>query len=150
MSNVSYIKGDIFELAPKGEYIAHAVNCQGVWGSGIAEQFRKKYPESYREYVNYCLDWRPDQIIGESYETRENVVCLFTSKDYGGNKDGVDKIVLATRSALKDFLEYREDEGTTIYMPKINSGLFGVPWHKTEAVLKEFDGQLNFVVYEKE
>ena len=33
-------------------------------------------------------------------------------------------------------------------MPKINSGIFGVPWEQTEAILREFEGKMEFTVYE--
>lgn len=150
MSNITYVKGDLFELAPKGAYLAHACNCQGVWGSGIAVEFRKRFPVSYVEYVKQCINWSPEAIVGDALELHDNVVALLTSKDYGQNKDSVEQILSATEESLKDFCMYREDEGLTLHMPKINSGLFGVPWEETEAILKKFDGKLKFVVYELE
>jgi predicted NUDIX family NTP pyrophosphohydrolase len=35
-----------------------------------------------------------------------------------------------------------------IHMPKINSGLFKVPWEQTETVLKQFP-EITFYVYSK-
>ncbi|EXJ87464.1 hypothetical protein A1O3_04424 [Capronia epimyces CBS 606.96] len=47
------IQGDILE-APDRAVIVHAVNCQGVWGYGIAAQLKKSFPEAYRVYRTHC------------------------------------------------------------------------------------------------
>lgn len=150
MSNITYVKGNLFELAPKGAYLAHASNCQGVWGSGIAVEFRKRFPRAYSQYVEVCTTWTPEQNIGDAYELDSKVVALMTSKDYGSGRDSKEDILENTEAALQDFTRYQEDEGLVLHMPKINSGLFGVPWEETEAILKKFDGKLSFVVYELE
>lgn len=147
MGNITYIKGDMFELKPEGAYLAHACNCQGVWGSGVAVQFRKKYPSAYKAYVETCLKYG-DHKAGHA-DVFGRVVCLYTSKDYGQNKCSVNKILDNTRVALT-MLTIKNPEIKELHMPKINSGLFAVPWQETEEILKEFEGRLNFLVYERE
>jgi len=149
MSNIKYVKGNLFDLAPKGAYLAHACNCQGVWGSGIAVEFRKRFPKAYKQYVNICKEWSPEHNIGDYLILSDEVVVLFTSKDYGQNKCHKDEILYNTESSLSNIVE-NETSKITLHIPKINSGLFGVPWEETEAILKKFDGKLNFVVYELE
>lgn len=144
-SNITYVKGDLFELAPKGAYLAHACNCQGVWGSGIAVEFRKRFPDEYKDYVDLSLTY--DEFLVGKFKDFGQVVCLFTSYDYGQNKDSVSNILKNTESGLKMISNTPIKE---LHMPKINSGLFGVPWEETEAILKKFDGKLKFVVYELE
>lgn len=143
MSNITYVKGDLFELAPKGAYLAHACNCQGVWGSGIAVEFRKRFREEYTKYVDLCSTYG-EYLLGK-FSDHENVICLYTSFDYGQNKDSISDILKNTESALEMMQNTPIKE---LHMPKINSGLFGVPWEETEAILKKFDGKLKFVVYE--
>lgn len=65
-----------------------------------------------------------------------NVGCLFTSKDYGTKVDPPQEIIENTKWAIKDLLTKTTMK---IAMPKINSGLFKVPWEETEAVLNKFD-----------
>ena len=72
-----------------------------------------------------------------------------TSFNYGKNKDTPDKIIENTRKAIADLIMLYPHI-KEIHMPKINAGLFAVPWYDTEIILKEFDGLLNFVVYELE
>lgn len=51
---VYYIeKGDIFSIAGVWSY-AHGCNCAGAMGKGIALEFKKRYPEMYKQYVALC------------------------------------------------------------------------------------------------
>lgn len=79
------------------------------------------------------------------------VACLFTS-DFNNS---VAEIVEYTRSSLRDLagklgeLEDVEQDKTgrpVVNMPKINSGIFNVPWEDTERAL--LDSDLLFNVYE--
>lgn len=147
MSNITYIQGDLFELAPINSNLAQACNCQGVWGSGIAVQFRKRFPKSYKNYVDYCI-LNGYTIVGTAL-VHDRTISLMTSLDYGKNKDTPDQIIINTRKAISDLI-ISYPSISEIHMPKINAGLFAVLWYDTEMVLKEFDGLLNFVVYELE
>lgn len=133
---VTYHVGSLFD-APKDALIGHSCNCRGRWGSGIAKEFAERFPSQYRAYVNICdanrdnLRGRAAVIPSESHQ----VVCLFTSRGYGATVDSVPDIVEATREALRD-LTKQLPEHSVIHLPKINSGLFGVPWELTELELK--------------
>lgn len=45
-------KEDIFTSAC--DYITNPINCVGVMGKGLALEFKKRYPEMYKDYVNKC------------------------------------------------------------------------------------------------
>jgi len=55
--------GDIFS-APSNSILIHACNCQGSWGAGIAEAFKKYYPEAFTKYAAHCKKWRSEDLIG--------------------------------------------------------------------------------------
>jgi ADP-ribose 1''-phosphate phosphatase len=63
------------------------------------------------------------------------VICLFTSRGYGSDKDSPEMIVGATESAIMHLLYHYGER--KINSPKINSGLFNVPWELTEGVIKK-------------
>ena len=140
MSNVIYVQGDLFKTAPKYELLGHSVNCRGVWGNGIALQFKYKFPQAFTEYSKSCSK---KENIG-TVEVFGRVVCFFTSKNYGKYKDSPELIINNTRLSIADFVIKRLER--EIHIPKINSGLFGVPWKDTEQVLKEFP-EITFYVY---
>lgn len=132
---IKYREGSLFD-APKGGLLVHACNAQGVWGSGIAKEFKKKFPTSFEEQKMYCD--MADQ-TGNALITSENVGCLFTSRGYSTGKDNEEVILKNTKTALEDLLSTFNGlrENYFIYSNKFNSGLFGVPWGHTEILLHE-------------
>jgi O-acetyl-ADP-ribose deacetylase (regulator of RNase III) len=49
---INYKTGDLFN--DNAEAIVNTVNCVGVMGRGIALQFKKRYPENFKEYEAKC------------------------------------------------------------------------------------------------
>lgn len=141
---MKYKKGDLFD-APKGSYLVHACNCVGRWGSGVALQFAKRFPKSYEEYQKFCKNGakRGDVFIC-SPEKGYQVVCMFTSKDYGDNVDSKNKIIEATKEAIR----YLPSDAP-LHMPMINSGLFRVPWENTAMLFMDYD-QLDVTVWHQD
>ncbi len=148
---ITYIKGDLFD-APQDRLLVHAVNCQGVWGSGVAKTFRDLFADEYALYNKFCsindisdtnyLDVPDNSAIGKALVINR-IGCLFTSDSYGKFVDPPDLILKNTELAIQDLLTK-----TTMKfaMPKINSGLFAVPWEDTEKILNKFD--VDIWVYE--
>jgi len=131
---IVYKKGSLFD-APPGSILVHAVSTRSVWGSGIAKQFKAKFPESFKIYKEFCQEEGAKLLGVVIYCPEENgyyVYNLVTSIDYGDKKDSPEQILEQTRSALRFLLE---ETSWPIHSCKFNSGLFGVPWEETEKVL---------------
>jgi len=129
-----YKTGSLFD-APKDSVLVHACNAQGVWGSGIAKEFKLRFPNSYELYHHVCLD---GDAAGAGIilpkESEYMVGCLLTSRNYALKRDSVEEILKNTRSALTHMLEMATDV-REIHSCKFNAGLFAVPWEETEKVL---------------
>lgn len=149
---LSYHKGDIF-AAPKNCLLIHACNTQGHWGAGIAKAFKTKYPKAYLTHNTFCAKQHNPktnpvptgsaQLLAPVDSGIEHWIgCVFTSAKYGKAKDKPDQILINTGKSVEMLLELvkranEEGEGVeVIRMCKINSGKFGVPWEKTEEVLR--------------
>lgn len=136
--------GSLFE-APRGSVLVHAVNAQGIWGSGIAKQFAAKFPQSYEMYKLGCQDEDATGLgIILPDEAGYRIGCLFTSTNYGDKKDSPETILKNTRSALEMMFStffQREEE---IHSCKFNSGLFNVPWEETEKILVEVMDEVGY------
>ena len=137
---IKYKQMSLFD-APEGSMLVHACNAQGVWGSGIAAEFKKRYPRSYKEYGEF-LD---SQYTGvgdtflHSQENKRHVVSMITSWDYGKKVDCPAVILVNTVLALDDFVNCLTfDNKKPIYSNKFNSGMFKVPWTDTEKILQVF------------
>lgn len=90
---IKYHKMSLFD-APKGSHLVHAVNCKGVWGSGIAVEMKNNFPNAFRNYNANC-ECSGRYNLGDFDGTKENdytVVNLYTSDDISQYKDPEDEI----------------------------------------------------------
>lgn len=168
---INYIRGDLFSHSTtKVSILAHANNCRGSWGAGVATIFRKKFPSTYKEYVAYCKQQpEPASLLGSTYLIPAQqsdpaygngtyVACLFTSDFAGRKKLAPDDIVKHTATAMTDLEKQTHqlaangvplethDGHYVVNMPKINAGLFGVPWEQTAEVLEASTLHINVYV----
>lgn len=136
-STMIYRKGSLFNAASNGAVLTHACNASGVWGAGIAKKFAIKYPIAFNEYKNWC-EKDPNILVGSYLKIKDSnitITCLFTSAGYGDTKDSEQTILENTEKSIKALLHsmpYR----SVINSPRINAGLFKVPWEKTEKIIK--------------
>jgi O-acetyl-ADP-ribose deacetylase (regulator of RNase III) len=67
---IKYVKGDLFKSGAR--IIAHGVNCQGAFGSGVAGQIVKKHPLAASAYfAKFDLDgWKLGDVqFASPYDT---------------------------------------------------------------------------------
>lgn len=55
-------EGNIFDS--EADIIGHGTNTEGVMGSGIAVQFRDKFPTMHRDYVRLCRNIPNERLVG--------------------------------------------------------------------------------------
>lgn len=138
--------GDVFDTSDKC-MIAHACNCMGSWGAGIASDFRYRYPDAFEKYKQHC---NSRNVLGtclilplfESSVSIKYIACIFTSYRYGRQRDSTNRILANTETAIEDMIhqiESYELNDITIRMNKVNSGYFGVPWSRTRDVLLKME-----------
>lgn len=152
-----YRKESLF-VAPLGSVLVHACNAKGVWGSGIAVEFKKRFPNAFETYHNFCVN-ATGPIVGEALITGQEqgyyVGCLITSEDFGVNRDAPLVILKNTEAAVKNLLTAVKNppKGVLdlnlplpIYSNKFNSGFFGVPWQSSETILKELIGPTDWTI----
>jgi len=144
---LEYKKMSLFD-APEGSIIVHACNAQGSWNSGIAKEFKERYPRSFQHYEEYCrlnprhLKVGRGKLLSSTIEHKHKVGILITSNKYGAEKDPKELIKIQTTLAINQLLETNlaahgrnPSVKGIIYSNKFNSGLFKVPWKETELIL---------------
>lgn len=162
---IATVSLDIFD-APHSSIIVHACNTAGYWGAGVAKTIKSRYQDTYEQYQEYCRTQRSKDILGKcilytprNASTRKGskckghwIACLLVKNRIGSLKrkpsqKEQDDVLKYTASAMKELLELVESARRlarspigNIHMPKINSGLFGVPWEQTLKVLKTIQG----------
>jgi O-acetyl-ADP-ribose deacetylase (regulator of RNase III) len=73
--------GDLFES--RAQTLVNAVNCVGVMGKGIAEQFKRQFPTMFDDYKRRCK--RKDVRLGKPYLYRDSSgiqIVNFPTKDH--------------------------------------------------------------------
>lgn len=153
----SHLSASLF-ASPPNTVLCHATNAQGTWGAGIAAAFKTHYPSAFKLYFAHCKKWPsitllgttlliPPQLKSSSKAEREAhhwIGCLFTSEKKGKGKGSKESILKATGEAVADLIRrvggVSDDSGEEgivgVRMCKINSGLFGVPWEASKAVIE--------------
>lgn len=136
--------------------ICHQVNCQGVIGSGIALQIKNNYPKVYEDYIKYCLDKTPDQLLGNvvySATRGECIANLFGQKEFGRNGLFTDysalnrcfRNVKTTALQIKDILDINIIHVGAPY--KIGCDRGGGDWNIVEKMLKDlFEDEVDVVL----
>ena len=138
---IKYEKMNLFD-APKESVLVHACNSRGTWGAGIAREFKNKFPNAFYVYNKQCKI-QNYRAAGTGVLIRDDdyyIGCLITSMDYGLNVSTESDILDYTTKALDCLLIVKE---LKFYSNKFNSGLFRVPWEKTEIILNDFVNKHN-------
>lgn len=81
---IKYTAGDL--LKADVDIICHQVNCYGACGAGLAKQIAIKYPKSKKEYISFCREYKPQELLGKLLVTKEKdfyIAHLFGQKEYG-------------------------------------------------------------------
>ena len=130
--------GDL--LASKCDILVNTVNCVGVMGAGIAVEFKKRYPEMYKNYTRMCNNNYLK--LGDIYVyIPEEGPIVYNLMTQGVNDvRGYKSIALATYEAiylsLKNMIDHAKDNHiNTIGIPKIGAGLGGLEWEKVAEIV---------------
>ncbi|KAL8822101.1 MAG: hypothetical protein Q9191_007156 [Dirinaria sp. TL-2023a] len=146
-------------------------NARGAWGKGVAEEFKRRFPSAYVEYHDWCNPREVDQetlrnwqqtLLGDAKLTTVShesdprkikegdhwhIATLIVSESWGRGRSEKAPMLRYTGNALEDLnhqLSGRGLNNAPVFAVRLNSGLFGVPWEETRAVLRA--GPLNMTI----
>ena len=141
---IHYVKGDVTEASQS--IIAHGVNCQGAFGSGVAGAIRKKYPAVREAYLLH----EPKTLGTCQYVNHADKIWVnaFTQENYG--YDGKEYASLVgVAYCFENIAKYmKSHELTELAMPKIGCGLGGLDWKDVEHLINELLNEIDVYVYE--
>lgn len=144
------IEGDVFRsTAP---LLAHGVNCQGAFGSGMAGQIARRYPEvrdAYlRKHNHYGWELGDIQVV----EARTGLlVANLATQDFFGSMRGrtepwasVDAIEMAVTRLVAHCEARGIDRVATV---RLGCGLGGLDWAEVAPAIARQSRRLSFEVY---
>lgn len=144
-------QGSVFD-APEGTCIVHACNAQGHWGAGVALAMRVAFPDAFDDFWERKRECGQAVVYHREQRPKFTIASLVTSEHYGRRRDPPPVIIANTRKALHQlFLGGNTlwTTNTTFHSPKINGGLFGVPWSSTEAALLDLISAAETVLHKR-
>jgi O-acetyl-ADP-ribose deacetylase (regulator of RNase III) len=129
---LSEVVGDLFDAGLPA--IGHGCNTKGAMGAGIAVEFRRRYPEMYREYRRRCASggFRLGEIF--VWEAPDRIVYNLATQPRPGPSATVDAIRESVTRALVD----AEVRGLAqLGVPRLGAGLGGLDWEAVRTALLE-------------
>jgi len=132
---ITYQTGNI--LHDQADAIINTVNTVGVMGKGLALQFKKAFPENFKEYKKACDD--KSLVTGQVLSVPLNsmnppfYIINFPTKAHWKGKSKLEYIEQGLES-LK--AEVKRLNLKSVAIPALGSGLGGLPWHKVEQLIQ--------------
>lgn len=129
---LEYVEGNILEA--KTQVVVNTVNCKGVMGKGLALEFKKKYPEMYKEYKKACDEGklRIGVLLPPYKVSEQRWILNFPTKNDWRFKSKLEYI----ESGLVYFIEkYREWGIKSIAFPRLGCQLGGLSWKDVKPIM---------------
>lgn len=147
---IYFTTGNLFDTPV--DALVNTVNCVGVMGRGIALQFKKSYPDNFKEYAKACKE--EEVIPGKMFVhstgrlTSPSFIINFPTKRHWKGASSLEDI----ETGLKDLVSVIQKNGiTSIAIPPLGCGLGGLDWtvvkSRIEEALKDLTN-VEIVVYE--
>lgn len=135
-------EGDI--LKSDAEALVNTVNCVGIMGRGIALQFKKRFPENFKQYKAACdaKELHPGEMfVHETGDmTNPRWIINFPTKRHWRQKSRMEDIEPGL-AALRKEIEDRKIR--SIAIPPLGCGLGGLNWpdvrKRIEAALADLE-----------
>jgi O-acetyl-ADP-ribose deacetylase (regulator of RNase III) len=141
---IQEIQGDL--LKANVEALVNTVNTEGVMGKGLALQFKKAYPEMFREYAKICAEGKlqPGQvhvyIRHELYNP--HYIINFPTKRHWREKTSLEYISQGLQALVN---EIQERKILSIALPALGTGLGGLTWNQVYPLILEAFASLHNV-----
>lgn len=135
---IEYVKGDFFDY--KADIRINTVNCVGVMGAGVALEFKNKYPEMFKSYVEVCKrkEIAPgNPFVWEEYDLFSSCIIInLPTKLHWKNPSEYDYIE-QDLVWLRDFLK-SESNDTTVTLPALGCGHGGLNWDIVKSKINHY------------
>jgi O-acetyl-ADP-ribose deacetylase (regulator of RNase III) len=140
---IEYRYGSVFDAEHEVQTLVNTVNTKGVMGKGLALEFKKRYPEMFRDYRVRCE--RGEVRVGEPYlyVSQRPWVLNFPTKKHWRNKSRLEWIA----QGLKYFVcNYKQWGITSIAFPQLGTLNGGLQWEEVRPIMEKFLGNLDIPV----
>jgi O-acetyl-ADP-ribose deacetylase (regulator of RNase III) len=118
--------GDLFATQARAQ--VNTVNCVGIMGKGVAQEFKKRYPDMFADYAQRCA--RKQVRLGEPYLYQDAsgiLIVNFPTKDHWRSPSRLADI----ERGLDYFVRHHEKWGIkNVAFPPLGCGNGGLSWEE--------------------
>lgn len=143
---IHYKKGDILQATE--DVIAHGCNCVGGFGSGVAGQIAKKWPDVRNAYLRQHNSHGWDLGFVQFIDIGSKIIANCATQDEYMPRGVRHADYKAIETAMTRVRDYAEHNSFSIAIPKIGAGLAGGDWKVIEDILEEVFDEYDITVYE--
>ena len=134
-ANLKFISGNIF--TSKRQTLVNTVNCVGVMGAGVALEFKFRYPEMFKEYVQRCREG--ELVIGTLwlYKPKDGSrwVLNFPTKKHWRHPSREEYL----ERGLSNFLDVYKGYGLeSVAFPLLGAANGGIPEERSKAIMTRY------------
>jgi O-acetyl-ADP-ribose deacetylase (regulator of RNase III) len=139
---LEYVASSLFESP--AQTLVNTVNTVGVMGKGIANDFRRLYPDMFERYQAFCADGK--FAVGQLYlyRTPHKWVLNFPTKQHWRSPSRMEWI----EAGLQKFLDTYSQYGiTSVAFPQLGTGNGGLDWDDVRPLMERYLKQVRIPVY---
>lgn len=138
----SYVDGNIFETP--AQTLVNTVNTTGAMGKGLAKEFKRLFPEMFKEYQILCESGKFKTGQLWLYKTPNKWVLNFPTKTHWRLPSKIEYI----EKGLKAFSEYyKRVRITSIAFPRLGCGNGELNWSDVKPLIEKYLKNLPIDVY---
>jgi len=139
---VNIFSGDLLES--KAQTLVNTVNCVGIMGKGIALQFKERFPEMFKDYMDRC---KCNEVkLGKPYLFKKLFppwILNFPTKDHWRSVSKLEDIIHGLSYLIR---HYKEWGITSLAVPPLGCGYGQLEWKIVGPTLYRYLSQLDIPV----
>lgn len=139
---VRVLLGDLF--SSKAQTLVNTVNCVGVMGKGIALEFKNRFPDMYKDYLERCK--KKEIQLGRPYLYKTLLtpwVLNFPTKDHWRSVSRLEDIVRGLEYLIQHYKEWGLE---SLAVPPLGCGHGQLEWRVVGPTLYRYLSQLDIDV----
>lgn len=132
---------DIFKS--KTDAIVNTVNCVGVMGAGLAKEFKKRFPEMYKDYRKICKDGKLKIGKFHTFRTIDRLIINFPTKKHWKNNSKLEWI----EAGLEHFVKsYKNWDISSVAFPQLGTNHGKLNWSDVKTIMEDYLNSLDIEV----
>jgi uncharacterized protein YwgA/O-acetyl-ADP-ribose deacetylase (regulator of RNase III) len=131
-------------LQSKAQTLINTVNCVGIMGKGIALEFKKRFPDMFKDYVVRCEQRKVKPGVPYLFvRSGPPNIINFPTKDHWKSVSRIDDIEQGLQYLVKN---YKEWNVTSLAIPPLGCGNGQLEWRAVGPLIYRYASQMEIPI----